>query len=56
MVVITKIHNNFCSVGVMELCLLNLMILIDCLLCNSYSSVLFGIWPHVINQEYHIYL
>ena len=32
-------HNNCCSAGVMEICLLNLMILIDCFLCNSYSCV-----------------
>ena len=29
-IIITKSHNNYCSVGVMELCLLNLLILIDC--------------------------
>ena len=28
--IITKCHNNYCSVRVMELCLLNLLILIDC--------------------------
>ena len=27
-IIITKSHSNYCSVGVMELCLLNLMILI----------------------------
>ena len=27
-IIITKCHNNYCSVGVMELCLLNLLILI----------------------------
>ena len=30
MIIITKSHNNYCSVGVMELCLLNLLILVDC--------------------------
>ena len=39
--IITKSHNNHCSVGVMELCLLNLLIMIDCFLWNSYPSVLF---------------
>ena len=28
MIIITKSHNNYCSVGVMELCLSNLLILI----------------------------
>ena len=37
----TKSHNNYCRVGVMELCLLNFLILIDCFLCNSYPRVLF---------------
>ena len=40
MIIIKKTHNNYCSVGVMELCLLNFLILIDCFLCNSYSCVL----------------
>ena len=39
----------------MELCLLNLLILIDCFLCNSYPCVLFESLSHVINQESHIY-
>ena len=30
LVIITKSHNNNCNVGVIELCLLNLLILIDC--------------------------
>ena len=47
-------HNNYCSVGVMEICLLNLLILIDCFLCNSYSCVLIESLPHVINQESHV--
>ena len=47
-------HNNYCSVGVMELCLLNLLILIDCFLCNSYSCVLIESLSHVINQESHV--
>ena len=34
-----------------ELCLLNLLILIDCFLRNSYPCVLFESLPHVINQE-----
>ena len=55
-IIITKSHNNYCSVGVMELCLLNLLILIDCFLCNSYPCVLFKSLSHVINQESHVYL
>ena len=47
-------HNNYCSVGVMEICLLNLLILIDCFLCNSYSCVLIESLSHVINQESHV--
>ena len=49
-----KIHNNYCSVGVMELCLLNLLILNDWFLCNSYHCVLFKTLSHVINQESHV--
>ena len=37
MVIITKSYNNYCSVRVMELRLLNLLILIDCFWCNSRS-------------------
>ena len=55
-IIITKSHNNYCSVGVMDLCLLNLLILIDCFLCNSYPCVLFKSLSHVINQESHVYL
>ena len=47
-------HNNYCSAGVMEICLLNLLILIDCFLCNSYSCVLIESLSHVINQESHV--
>ena len=54
-IIITKSRNNDCSVGVMELCLLNLLILIDCFLCNSYPCVLFESLSHVINQESHVY-
>ena len=54
-IIITKSPNNYCGVGVMELCLLNLLILIDCFLCNSYPCVLFESLSHVINQESHIY-
>ena len=54
-IIITKSHNNYCSVGVMELCLLNLLILIDCFLCNSYPCMLFESLSHVINQESHVY-
>ena len=39
----------------MELCLLNLLLLIDCCLCNSYPCVLFESLSHVINQESHFY-
>ena len=48
-------HNNHCSVGVMELCLLNLLILTDWFLCNSYHFVLFESLSLVINQESHVY-
>ena len=41
MIIIIKSHNNYCSVAVMELCLLNLLILGDCFLCSSYHCVLF---------------
>ena len=40
-IIITKSHNNYCSAGVMGLCLLNLLILIDCFVCNSDPCVLF---------------
>ena len=53
-IIITKSH-NYCSVGVMELCLLNLLILTDCFLCNSYPGVLFESLSQVINQESHVY-
>ena len=39
----------------MELCLLNLLILIDCFLCDSYRCVLFESLSDVINQESHVY-
>ena len=54
-IMVTKSHNNYCIAGVMEFCLLNLLILIDCFLCNSYSCVLFESMSHVINQESHVY-
>ena len=54
MIIITESHNNYCSVGVMELCLLNLLILTDCFLCNSYPCVLFKGLSYVINQESHV--
>ena len=57
MIIVTKSHNNYCSVGVMELCLLNLSILIDCFMRNSYPCVLFDSiesLSHVINQESHV--
>ena len=47
-------HNSCCSVGVMEICLLNLFILIDCFLCNSYPCVLIESLSHVIDQESHV--
>ena len=53
--IITKSHNNYYSVGVMELCLLNLLILTDCFLCTSYPCVLFESLSHVINHEPHVY-
>ena len=51
MMIIKKSQNNYGSVGVMELCLLNLLIFIDDFLCNSYPCVLFDSFPHMINQE-----
>ena len=39
----------------MELCLLNLLKLIDCFLCNSYPCVFFENLSHVIKQESHVY-
>ena len=54
-IIITKSQNNYCSLGVKELCLLNLLILIDCFLCNSYPCVLFESLSHVINQELQVY-
>ena len=44
-----------CRSVVMELCLLSLLILIDCFLCNSYPCVFFENLPHVIKQESHVY-
>ena len=52
---ITKSDSNYCSVGVMELFLLNLLILIDCFLYNSYTCVPFESLSHAINQESHVY-
>ena len=46
--------SKYCSVGVMEF-FLNLLILIDCFLCNSYPFVLFESVSYVINQESHVY-
>ena len=53
-ILITK-HNNYCSVEVMESCLLNLLILIDTFLCNSYLCVLFESLSHAINQKSNVY-
>ena len=53
--IVTKSRNNYCSVGFMELCVLNLLIFIDCFLYNSYPCVLFESLSHVINQESHVY-
>ena len=39
----------------MELCLLDLLVLIDYFLCNSYPCVLFDSLSHVIHQESHVY-
>ena len=52
---ITKSHNNYFRARVMELCLSNLLILVDCFLCNSYPCVLFERLPQVINQESNVY-
>ena len=35
-IIIEKSHNNYCNAGVMESCLVNLLILIDCFLRNYY--------------------
>ena len=43
------------SVWFMESCLSNLLLLIDCFLCNSYPCVVFESFSHVINQESHLY-
>ena len=40
----------------MSICLLNLLIFIDCFLCNFYPCVLFESFSHVIKQESHVYL
>ena len=49
-------NNNYkISQKVMELCLLNLLILIDCFLRNSDPHVLFESFSFVINQESHVY-
>ena len=48
-------HNGYCSVGVMESRLLNLLMLTDCFLCNSYHCVLFESFSNVLNQESHVY-
>ena len=48
-------HNNYFSVEVMDLCLLNLLILVDWFLCHFYHCVLFESLSHVINQESHVY-
>ena len=37
----------------MKLRLLDLLILSDCFLCNSYPSVFFETFSHAINQELH---
>ena len=37
------------------MCLLNLLILIDSFLCNSYPCVLFESLSHAINQKSHVY-
>ena len=39
----------------MELCLLNLLILIHWFSCNYYHCVLFESLSHVINHESHVY-
>ena len=52
---ITKSRNNYCSVGVMELCLLDLLILIDCFLCQFCPCVLFQSLSHVITQESYLW-
>ena len=54
MIIIRKKRNNYCSVGVTELCSLNSLIMIDCFLCNFYPYVLFESLPHVINQVPHL--
>ena len=54
-IIIGKSHNNYGSVGVMGLCLLNLLTLSGCFFCNTYPYVLFERLSHVIHQESHVY-
>ena len=54
MITITKSHNNYCSVGVLEMFIK--FVDIDWLFfCNSYPCMLFESLSHVINQESHVY-
>ena len=47
---------NYCSVGVMDLCLIKFVDIDWLFLCNSCPYVLFESLSHVINQESHVYL
>ena len=40
----------------MELCLLNLLLLIDCIMCNSYPCVFFESLSHVINHKSRLFV
>ena len=55
LIIIIIILQKVTIIIVTELCLLNLLILIDCFLCNSYPCVLFESLSHVINHEPHVY-
>ena len=50
-------HNNYCSVGVMEICLLNLLILIDCfcvilmLVCSLRACHMWLTRNHMFKRE-----
>ena len=54
LVLINYCYNNNYKISqkVMELCLLNLLILIDCFLRNSDPYVLFESFSFVINQDH----
>ena len=50
-IIITKSHNNYCSVGVMELSLFNLLILNDCFLCFLRACHMWLNRNHMFKRE-----